>query len=97
MKIFQLVSFAQDGLWGFVDRSKEGEEGDPLETYPCPSGHCRCQLRSEGSAAQCRFTVDDRNFDDQCVCGREGEGVEWYVSIRDTFGDIEPFRGGPYV
>ncbi|CAI7990804.1 hypothetical protein GBAR_LOCUS550 [Geodia barretti] len=79
-----------DGLWGFVDRSKEGEEGDPLETYPCPSGHCRCQLRSEGSAAQCRFTVDDRNFDDQCVGGIEKEDVRsGSTSNRDTFGDIE--------
>lgn len=54
-----------------MDNSKTGVD-DPLETYPCPPGHCRCEQRTEGGQIHCRFRVDDRNFDDQCTCDREG-------------------------
>ena len=55
-----------------MDKSKNQLQ-DPLDTYRCPPGYCRCHLVDEGGARQCRFIVDDRNFDDQCVCDREGE------------------------
>lgn len=55
-----------------MDKGKNELE-DPLETYPCPLGYCRCVFKTEGNQMKCRYIVDDRDVNDQCVCGREGQ------------------------
>lgn len=65
---------------------------DPLETYPCPLGYCRCEYRTEGNSLKCRYTVDDRNVDNQCVCEREGQYTiyRYYIMLQELFLEQPP-------
>lgn len=65
--------FVQNGLWGTVDRGSSSR--DPLVTYPCPAGYCRCFVRTIKGPQTCDYVLDSENFNRQCSCDREGQCV----------------------